>query len=198
MGSKEPPTPAEQGTKDADRHTGRSREPGPTDRVFWLIAYALTVGALLLRMPTVHDVVRDELRDSGLAGKVEDKSMEALAVNVGLLLAVLLSMLLLGIFYSLAAMVEKKIFSARRKVGGKRGFGLFFAVAVLCTLPVYVVSSALGVSSPKETGYYYVYVLVIALAAPFLFRGHWVGRGRRSIITVFAFSCGVAGLSLLV
>ncbi|WDO11363.1 hypothetical protein ME763_37220 (plasmid) [Streptomyces murinus] len=172
-------------------------KPGPTDRLLWLVAYALTVVAVLLRTPVLHGTVHQRLQASEMAGLIKDEGMETLAVNVGLLLAVLVSTLLLGIFYSLAATVEKHVFTARRTVGG-RSFGLFFTVALLCTLPVHAVSAALALSSPKDSGFYYLYVLVVGLTVPLWFRAGWKGRGQQKALTVFAFSLGVAGLSLLI
>ncbi|UUN27774.1 hypothetical protein [Streptomyces sp. FIT100] len=177
---------------------GKVRTPGPTSRAFWLIAYGLTISAILLRLPTLYETVRRQLQNSDMADKVPDKSMEALAVNVGLLLAVFLSMLLLAVFYSLAAVVERHVLTMRRRVGRERGFGLGFVVALLCTFPVHLVSSALDVSSPKTTGWYYLYVLLVAAIAPVLFRTHWAGLGQRKIITTYAFAVGLAGLSLAI
>ncbi|MFC5803113.1 hypothetical protein [Streptomyces formicae] len=174
------------------------RRPGPTSRVFWLIAYGLTIAAILLRLPTLHETVRRQLQDSDMAGKVEDRSMEALAVNIGLLLAVFLSMLLLAVFYSLAAVVERNVLTMRRQAGRERGFGLGFVIALLCTFPVHLVSSVLGVSSPKTTGWYYLYVLLVAVIAPIFFRAHWIGLDRRKIITTYAFAVGLAGFSLAI
>ncbi|MEU6708129.1 hypothetical protein [Streptomyces wuyuanensis] len=184
----------------ANGESKKSRYPGPTSRVFWLIAYALTTAAILLRLPALHETVRLQLRDSDMADKVKDKSMEALAVNIGLLLAVFLSMLLLALFYSLTAAVERNVLTARRHAGPKRGFGLGFVIALMCTLPVHLVSAAFGVSSPKTTGWYYLYVLLVAVTAPILFRTHGtrLGDGRRKIITTYAFTFGLAGLSLAV
>ncbi|MGI5195684.1 hypothetical protein ACQEVY_18890 [Streptomyces sp. CA-288835] len=182
----------------ADGKPRKVRRPGPTSRVFWLIAYGLTIAAVLLRLPTLHETVRQQLRDSDMAGKVEDKSMEALAVNIGLLLAVFLSMMLLAVFYSLAAVVERNVLTMRRQAGRDLGFGLGFVIALLCTFPVHLVCSALAISSPKTTGWYYLYVLLVALSAPILFRKDWVGLDRRKIITTYAFTVGLAGLSLAV
>ncbi|MFI6810235.1 hypothetical protein ACIBO6_35395 [Streptomyces luteogriseus] len=174
------------------------RRLGPTSRVFWLVAYGLTIAAVLLRLPTLHETVRRQLRDSDMAGKVEDKSMEALAVNIGLLLAVFLSMLLLAVFYSLAAVVERNVLTMRRHARGDLGFGLGFVIALLCTFPVHLVCSVLGISSPKTAGWTYLYVLLVALFAPLLFRKQWIGLDRRKIITTYAFAVGLAGLSLAV
>lgn len=174
------------------------RPPGPTSRVFWLIAYGLTTAAVLLRLPTLHGTVRRQLRDSDMAGKVTDKDMEALAVNIGLLLAVFLSMMLLAIFFSLAAAVERYVLTMRQQAGHGLGFGLGFTIALLCTLPVHLVCSVLGISSPKTTGWYYLYVLLVALIAPLLFHKHWTGFDRRKIVTTFAFAAGLAVFSLAV
>ncbi|MFE2527580.1 hypothetical protein ACFXEL_25420 [Streptomyces sp. NPDC059382] len=182
----------------AGERARRARKPGPTSRVFWLIAYGLTMVGVLLRLPALHETVRHRLQSSDMAGKVEDKSMEALAVNVGLLLAVFLTMLLLAVFYSLAAVVERNVLTMRRRAGRKRGFGLGYVIALLCTFPVHLASAVFGVSSPKTSGWYYLYVLLVAGIAPFLFRTAWNGPERRKIITTFAFAVGLAGLSLAV
>ncbi|MFF9634882.1 hypothetical protein ACF1D2_09915 [Streptomyces bacillaris] len=191
------PMPAE-----PDNDTGgkprRVRGPGPTSRVFWLVAYGLTTAAILLRLPALQEAVRTRLMDSDMAGKVEDKSMEALAVNLGLLLAVFLSMLLLAVFYSLAAVVERNVLTMRCRVGRDRSFGLGFVIALLCTFPVHLVSSALGISSPKTTGWYYLYVLLVAVIAPALFGTYRAGSDRRRTVTIHAFAVGLAGLSLAV
>ncbi|MGW8954719.1 hypothetical protein [Streptomyces sp. NPDC055709] len=162
----------------------------------------LTTAAVLLRLPALHETVRQQLRESDMADKVEDKSMEALAVNIGLLLALFLSMLLLAVFYSLAAAVERNVLTTRRQAGPERSFGLGFVIALLCTLPVHLVSAAFGVSSPKTTGWYYLYILLVAVTAPTFFRTHGTrfgrGDGRRKTITTYAFTVGLAGLSLAV
>ncbi|MFH8404051.1 hypothetical protein ACH4FX_04625 [Streptomyces sp. NPDC018019] len=177
---------------------GKTSKAGPTNRGLWLIAYGLTVAAVLSRLPALHETVRARLLESDLAGKVEDKGMEALAVNIGLLLAVFLTMLLLALFYSLAAVVERNVLTMRRQTGRDRGFGLGYVIALLCTFPVHLASSVLGISSPKTTIWYYLYVLTVAVIAPLLFRTHWSGLGRRKTMTVYAFAAGLAGLSLAV
>ncbi|MER6387604.1 hypothetical protein ABT236_03900 [Streptomyces sp. NPDC001523] len=86
----------------------------------------------------------------------------------------------------------------RRRAGRKRGFGLGYVIALLCTFPVHLASAVFGVSSPKTSGWYHLYVLLVAGIAPFLFRTAWNEPERRKIITTFAFAVGLAGLSLAV
>lgn len=174
------------------------RKSGPTSRVFWLTAYGLTIVAVLLRLPSLHQAVRQQVRHSDLAGTIENKNMEALAVNIGLLLAVFLSMLLQAVFYSLAAMLEQNILTMRLQDGRGRGIGLGFVIALLCTFPVHLVSSVFDISSPKTTGWYYVYILGVAAIAPIPFRRDWIDLGRRKIVTIYAFVVGLAGLSLAI
>lgn len=190
--------PAEPEHDDGGGKPRKVRRPGPTSRVFWLLAYGVTVAALLLRLPALRETVREQLRDSDMAGKVKDKDMEALAVNIGLLLAVFLSLMLLAMFYSLAATVERNVLNMRLQVGQGRGFGLGFVVTLLCVFPVHLTCALLGVSSPKTNGWYYLYVLLVAVLAPLLFRKQWAGLGRRGIFTVYASAAGLAALSLVV
>jgi len=166
-----------------------------TTRSVWLTAYALTAAAIVLRVLTLRHYVASEIARQNVLHDLHDPRLEKLAVNTGYLLAVLISLLILWLFYSLASVMERNIFRTAHQVGPVR-IGLFFVVAFLTTLPVHAVCAAFGVISPKNSVIYFVYVAAVGLATPLLYRQGWAGRSRGRVLGVFLFSFALAALSV--
>jgi hypothetical protein len=166
-----------------------------TTRSVWLTAYALTAVAIVLRVLTLRHYVAGEIARQNVLADVHDPRLEKLAVNTGYLLAVLIALLLVWLLYSLASVMERNIFRAAHQIGRVQ-IGLYFVVAFLTTLPVHAVCAAFGIVSPKNSALYFLYVAVVGLASPLLFRRGWAGRSRGRVIGVFAFSVALAALSV--
>jgi hypothetical protein len=168
-----------------------------TTRALWLAAFVLTGLAVVVRVLSLRGSVTARLHETGMLNEVHDRRLEAIAINTGIWLAVLISLLTLALYYSVAALMERRLFPASRVVNGRLRFGLFFLVAFLMTVPVQAFSAALGVTSPKTTVYFYAYVLVVGVAAPFVFRDRWRNLTGGGIARPFICSLVLAGLSVV-
>jgi hypothetical protein len=168
---------------------GRSSEqaPGPVDatpRRWWVLVYLLTVAMVAATTPTLRSEVHQQLARGDALEQVHDPGLADLAINIGMLLAVLLFMLVLALYLSLASVMDRSLFRPRLHAKGHGPFGLFFIVAACCTVPVHAVSAAFSIAAPKDTPLFYIYVLAVGIAAPFLFRRYWVDleRSRKAVL----------------
>jgi hypothetical protein len=178
-------------------HTRRSAVPATrvTDRSMWVGAYVLTAVAVVARLPYLRGYVEERVGEVSRSQGLADARLQTLAVNAGLFLAVLMALLLVWLYYSLASMIERVVFSGTRAVRA-RSFGLFFLIAFLLTLPVQLISTALHVTSPKGSHVFYAYVALVAVACPMFFRREMTSLRPSGIAAVWAFSAGFAALSL--
>jgi len=172
------------------------RRPGVTSRSLWLLGYAATVIAIAARAPSLRRYVDGRLSDVTHAAGLTDQRLQGLAVNTGMFLAVILSLAVLWMYYSLAAVMERTLWPV--SVPGPRGTraGPFFLVAVLATLPVHVVSAAAGIVSPKNEPLYFLYVLLVGMVTPVVFAGSLRRAGRTRTMVILFLSTGLATLSI--
>lgn len=174
----------------------RKKKPLLTSRGLWLVAYGLTAVLLVVRAVSLRAHVGQELRRSDLLDQVKDERLRALAINTGFWLAILISLLIMWIYYSLASVMERNLFRAVRSVNDRLHFGLFFLVALMTSLPVQAFSAALQVTAPKQNVFFYLYVAIVGLTCPLLFRGTWQRLPRSKVFLIFLFSVILAGLSI--
>jgi hypothetical protein len=169
--------------------------PRSTPRRWWLLVYVAAVLLVAVSAPALHAEVNRQLDASGARAQVGDPGMADLAVNIGIFLAVLVYMLVLALYLSLASMLDRHIFRPRLRINGRGPFGLFFIVAAACTLPVHVVTAAFSITAPKEHPLFYAWVLLVGAAAPFLLRAHWANLERSKKATLFGASLVLATAS---
>lgn len=153
-----------------------------------MLLYVLSIALVAASAPTLRSEVQQRLADSAARDKVTDPGLADLAVNIGVLVAVLVFMLVLALYLSLAATMDRHIFRPRLRVNGHSPFGLFFVVAACCTVPVHAVSTTLAIAAPKDTPLFFAYVIAVGLAAPWLFRRHWIDIPRSKKAIVFSSS----------
>ena len=172
--------------------TPRRKTPA-TSRALWLTTYVAVVVFLALRLPQTYEYLRHSV-PAEMSAKINDKTMEALALKIGISLGIVLTALIFAILFVASAILEKKIFPARRTVHGRLTFGLFFAVISLCVLPPQVVSVVFGI--PVVTGVpLYLYVAAVGLLAPALFLGDLRKLPTGRIAAVLAVSLGLAAFT---
>jgi hypothetical protein len=123
--------------------------------------------------------------------------MEVLALRIGVLLGVVITALAMGLYFSLAAVLERKVFTIGRPLRGQLSFGLFYLVISLCTVPVHVVSVAFQIADPRQNVLYYVYVVGVGALAPWVFHRSWRGLPTSKIVILFTTSVVLASLTVV-
>lgn len=173
----------------SDTHVIRTAPPLVTSRSLWVGTYALTIGATLLRLPALERLARDSLSQSDLAQKVTDPTMRAVAVDTGLWLALVLTLVIVAIYFSLTSVMERHLLAVKRG-SGRLQIGLLFSVAALSTLPVQLWCAATGSVSVRGTAPYFGYLLMVAIACPlgFLPTLRRVSPARRAAAWLLALS----------
>lgn len=189
--------PADPGRAPAadDRLPVADRRPPATSRVLWLLLYALVISLMALRTPLLYDYLTEH-RPAGMDA-INDAELEALALKSGVFFAVVLTALVVALFFSVAAILEKNVFTARLTVRGNLSFGLFYLISAMCWVPANAISVAFDIVDPRKSLPYYAYVLAVGLAAPWLFRRTWWGLPRRKIVILFVVSLIMACFTIV-
>jgi hypothetical protein len=169
------------------------KTPPPTSRALWLATYVAVLVFLALRLPQTYEHLRRNI-PAGMSAEINDKDMEALALRIGLFLGLIMTALIFGMLFVGSAILEKKIFPARKTVRGRLTFGLYFLVISLCVVPPQVASVIFGIPVVKGA-VLYLYVATVGLLAPALFYGEWRKLPTARIAAVFATSLGLAAFT---
>ena len=170
-------------------------QPAPTSRVLLLLSYALVLLLLGLRVPQTYAYLQQHV-PATLSAEIHDEGLESLALKTGVFLAYVVTALAVAIFFALARMLEKRVFTSVLPLPGGTSVGLYCLVVVLAVLPVQ--AAALSGDGTTERGALtYVYVLGVGLLAPLLYRQAWQDeeRARRCVIVLTSF--GLAALTVI-
>lgn len=155
-----------------DRPSDPARRPPATSRPLWLTTYVLVVLLIAMRIPQAYAYLQGRVPPE-MSAKIHDADMERLALKSGVFVAFVLTALAVAIFFSLAALLERRLFTVGKAVGGRVSFGLFFLVAALCTVPVQLSAVVFDIPNPRASLLYYGYIASVGLLAPFVFRAVW-------------------------
>jgi hypothetical protein len=156
-----------------------------TSRLAWSGVLAAGLVALLGRLPVLRSHVRELLAsNASVTADLTDAHLRNLAVNVGLALAVVVSILLLFLYQSLARALERHVFSPSWSVGSAK-LGLFFVISTLCTIPGSVFCAVRGSISLRDNALFYAYVLGVSVASPLLYRRHWCDLSHTKVATLY-------------
>ncbi|MCD0445731.1 hypothetical protein LO763_19160 [Glycomyces sp. A-F 0318] len=170
------------------------RPRSATSRPLWLLAYLVIVGLLVARIPQLQAYVDQEMPQESLDA-IGDPELEQLAVRSAIMIGIVLLSLVAALYLSLAAVLERKVFTARIAVGKRTTFGLYFLVTVLCLVPGNLFSLVTGVVAVREHLWYFLYLGLVGAAAPFAFRSTWKGLPGRKIALLFATTIGLTALT---
>lgn len=180
----------------AEAEVTQQRSEPMTSRRVWVATLAVTALLLAARSGSIYSYVQSELQRNGISAEIHDKNLEQLAVNIGFTLALLISLAVLLVFYSIASLMERKIFRVSRPIGGGARVGPFYPIVLATTVPVHFGALALGMTAPKDHLTYYVYVVVICLLCPLTFRRHWKSLPTSKIVAYFGCCLGLGVLSM--
>ena len=167
-----------------------------TSRRVWVTTLAITALLLGARSGAIYGYVQSEIQRDFIAAEVNDKNLEQLAVNIGFRPALLISLAVLLVFYSIAALMERNIFGVSMPIQ-MRGVsvGPFYPIVLASTVPVHLGALVLGLTAPKDQPLYYVYVLTISVLCLLLFRRYWKTLPTSKIVAYFGCCLGLAVLS---
>lgn len=146
----------------------RTARAAPTPRLLWLVLYGLLALLALGRAPAAYADLTGRV-PADISAEIGDPHMQALALKVGTVLAVLVYLFAMAVYLSLAALLERRMFRVGVPLGRGRTVGLFFLVAALCTLPVQAFGLASGDASPPKGLLHLLWFFLVAGLTPLLF-----------------------------
>lgn len=79
------------------------------ERAAWIGAYAVCAGTVLLRVPSVTTSIRRRVDEEIASGALIDTTQRALAVNVGVTLAVALTCAMLAVLFAVVRRVDRRL-----------------------------------------------------------------------------------------
>ena len=179
------------GTVQADK------PPKSTSAIIWTTAFLMLLALLLLRSGQLYDQVSAQVLMTEEAQALDDPAMGALATGIGFYLGLTISMLATALYFSLASVIETRMFPGMVRATRRLRLGFLGATALAVTVPVQAAAWLLAQESPKDHWLFYVYVAVAGLATPLLFRSQWQSLGSRRIPIVFGTSLLLAAVSVL-
>jgi len=171
--------------------------PPNTARWLWWAAGLTLAATLVAREAAIRSMVMTKLAASSVDDQLTDHHMRSLAVNMGIVLAMVLSLLLFSIYASLGRALEKSVFPRSVTLGGVRA-GLFFVVAAAVTLVPTVGAAASGAVSWRTSPWYYVWAVLVGCGAPVLFMRHLRGARLSRVALLMAMSIAFAFLATLI
>lgn len=179
-----------------------------TDRRILWAAVLATVAVTIVRLSgqLIERITADaQVRD--LAAGLEDPALAELAVRLGVTLAVVIAAVFQIIYLFLCATVDEKLLSGVMASTGRRedrkgrlpGIGPAVLVGIASTVPVQLAALVLGLSSPKDSPFAVVWliVLVAVVSTWACTRAAFRGRGRRARILLVMILVIVAAISFL-
>jgi hypothetical protein len=173
-----------------------ANRPPATSRALWVVTYLLVALLIGLRIPQTYEYLADRVPPD-MAEALNDPEMERLALRVGVYLGVVLTALVVAVYFSVAAVLERKVFTVGRTIRGRLSFGLFYLVTTLCMVPVHVVSLVFGIPDPRQSVLYYVYVVAVGIGAPWVYYRTWRRLGAQKIFILFTTSVILATLTII-
>ncbi len=183
--------------KPVSAERGRVEVSVTTSRPLWIAAFVLTAVAVLFRIPTMRGYVAERLTAASAEAGLTDRGLEALAVNTGILLALGVSLILLAMYYSLAAALERTIFSSTLTAPFGQRAGLYFVITCLVSVPVQAFAAAFDIASPKSEPAYLACAAAVGLLTPLLFRAALRALPVRRRLVVHASALVLAALSVV-
>ncbi|SDE21029.1 hypothetical protein [Glycomyces harbinensis] len=196
MSTQAPNPAAEVGDAPPPEEAAAAEPPRPpaTSRPLWLIAYFAIIALLVARIPQLETYVDGRMPQEALDA-IGDPELEQLAVRSAIMIGIVLLALVAALYLSLAAVLERAVFTARIAIGKGMSFGLYFLVITLCLIPANLFSLLTGVVAVREHIWYFLYLGLIGVVAPFAYRSTWKGLPRRKIALLFATTIGLTALT---
>lgn len=169
-----------------------------TSRSVWWALCLLCVGLVLFRLPATVETMKATMADQLVAEDL-DPSLMSLSVNIAAYLGVILFAIVMILYLSLAALLERKTLPYGLTIMGRQSIGLFCLLIAVLTISAQIFALATG--SLPSGSLEILWVVGVATVLPLLYRRYWSVPGRmttRHKVLLFVVSnCIAALVSLL-
>ena len=171
-----------------------ARELVSTSRGLWIAGYILLMALVALRLPLTRKHLSANV-PADVRSEIGDDRLLNLSMTVGTVLFFLVYAVIIALYFSLAAFLDKRVIPGKSVLAGRFNIGAFFVIAILATIPVNLFSVVFGVIQPREVPGYWAYFPSMAVLALAIFYRHWRGfsTGRKILVVLSAI-----GLSTIV
>lgn len=171
-----------------------TREWVSTSRSLWIAGYILLMALVALRLPLTRKYLSANV-PADVRSEIGDDRLLSLSMTVGTVLFFLVYAVIIALYFSLAAFLDKRVIPGKSVLAGRFNIGAFFVIAVLATIPVNLFSVAFSVIQPREVPGYWTYFPSMAVLALAIFYRHWreFSTGRKILVVLSA-----VGLSTIV
>ncbi|UYY82469.1 hypothetical protein OIT41_05240 [Arthrobacter sp. YA7-1] len=165
-----------------------------TSRGLWIASYILLMVLVALRLPLTRKYLNANV-PADVRSEIGDDRLLSLSMTVGTVMFFLLYAVIIALYFSLAAFLDKRVIPGKSVLAGRVNIGAFFVIAIFATIPVNLFSVLFGVIQPRDVPGFWAYFPSTALVALALFYRHWRGfsTGRKILVVLSAI-----GLSTIV
>jgi hypothetical protein len=171
--------------------TPTDREAASTSRVLWISAYLVLMVLVALRLPLVKQSLTAHVPPD-VRAELGDDRLLSLSMTVGTVLFFLVYAVIIGLYFSLAGFLDRRLIPSKVIVAGHLKVGVFFVIAVFATIPVNLLSVSLGILQPRELAGYWLCFPVMAVVVLALFHRHWRGRTVSNKILILLSALGLS------
>jgi hypothetical protein len=172
-----------------------AKEWASTSRPLSITGYVLLMALVALRLPLTRQYLSANV-PADVRSELGDDRLLSLSMTVGTVLFFLIYAVIMALYFSLAAFLDKRVIPGKSVLAGRFNVGPFFVIAVLATIPVNLFSVALGVIQPRDVPGYWVYFPSMAVLVLAIFYRHWrefsVARKILTVLSALALSTIVA------
>ena len=166
-----------------------------TSRSLWIAGYIVVMALVAVRLPLTRQYLSTRVPDDVKAELGDDRLLQ-LSMTVGAVLFFLLYAVIIALYFSLAAFVDKRLIAGKWRLAGRFNVGAFFVIALLSTVPVNLFSVVFGVIQPRDIPGYWIYFPAMAILVLALFFRYWrhfpVGRKILVVLSAVCLSAIVA------
>lgn len=158
---------------------------GTTSRVLWIAAYVAVMVVVSFRLPGISDNLTRQV-PADVRSELGDDRLLGLSMMVGTVLFFVAYAIIMGLFLSLASLLDRRLVPGKVDLGRRLKIGLFYVVAVLATLPVQLVGLLFSSQQPRDIPGYWLYFPLMSFSVLLLFRRQWRGLtvSRQVLIAV--------------
>ncbi|MEZ2389914.1 hypothetical protein AB6813_10260 [bacterium RCC_150] len=158
-----------------------------TSRLLWICAYVILMVLVALRLPLTKQYLSERV-PADVRAELGDDRLLSLSITVGTVIFFLMYAVIMGLYLSLAALLDRRLVPGKVRMGRGLNVGVFFVIAMLATIPPNAFSVASGIVQPREVpGYWYYFPFMTALVLA-VFRRHWLhfSLGKKVLIALSA------------
>lgn len=165
-----------------------------TSRALWIAGYVALMSLVALRLPLTRRHLSSNV-PADVRSELGDDRLLDLSMTVGTVLFFLVYAVIIALYFSLAAFLDKRVIPGKSVLAGRLTVGAFFVIAMLSTIPVNLFSVAFGVIQPRDVPGYWLYFPLMVILVLAIFYRHWreFSTGRKILLGLSAL-----GLSTIV